>query len=227
MFSQKHSDVKRGDFLKSKIELNNYVCITNPPFGRAHSLSVKFFNKAAQLGCNKIIFLISASFGRPAIIDRLDKNFHLIDQFSAPDISYIYDSKKMDQGLFKSIVQVWERKTHLRDVKRKISTNFRFISRHEVRNGFKYTFSIRKYGSNIGEVFSYGKYKGMTITDINNVKHNNPYTCLFIHSENEKIELAARNIDWKKYKDMSGYIPGIDMSIVSIEIDDWLKTNGV
>ena len=121
------------------------------------------------------------------------------------------------------MVQVWERSETKRDIAQKISTNFRFVSRSEVLKGFRYSFSIRKYGTNIGEVFSYGETKGLTITGRDGIEHNNPATCFFIYSENPLIEIAAREIDWSVHKETSGYIPSICMSIVSNEIDKWLS----
>lgn len=221
----KHAHVQRADFLKCTEDFTGYVCITNPPFGRAHSLSVRFFNKAASLGCDKIIFLISSSFSKPSIVDRLDKNFHLVEQFDAPKTCYFYNLEPMTQGMFNSMVQVWERREERRPTSKKISTNFRFVSRSEIVNGFQYSFSIRKYGTNIGEVFSYGETKGLTITGRDGVEHNNPATCLFVHSNNPMVEVAARNIDWSRHKETSGYIPAICMTIVSDEIDRWISDN--
>lgn len=219
----KHASVMRGDFLKLTNDFTGYVCLTNPPFGRAQSLSVRFFNKAASLGCDKIIFLISASFTKPSVVDRLDRNFHLVEQFEAPSTCYFYNLEPMTQGMFKSMVQVWERRDAKRKDTQKISSNFRFVSRDEIVKGFRYSFSIRKYGTNIGEVFSYGETKGLTITARGGAEHNNPATCFFIYSENPLVERAAREIDWSVHKETSGYIPSICMSIVSIEIDKWLE----
>jgi len=44
----KHSMVKKADFLGKKLNARNAITISNPPFGRNNSLSIPFFNKAAD-----------------------------------------------------------------------------------------------------------------------------------------------------------------------------------
>ena len=76
----KHPSVLQQDFLETEPAIfEGSVCITNPPFGRANSLSKKFFNHAAE-GCYFIGFLIPKSWRKWSVINSLNKNFDLVSE---------------------------------------------------------------------------------------------------------------------------------------------------
>ncbi len=56
-----------------------FIVVGNPPFGKNSSLAVQFFNHAASF-CNVIAFIVPRTFEKPQIINRLDRNFHLVQQ---------------------------------------------------------------------------------------------------------------------------------------------------
>ena len=56
-----HEGVKAGDFLQTQIKLTNAVTISNPPFGRNNSLSIPFFNHAAEFS-EFIAFIVPRSW---------------------------------------------------------------------------------------------------------------------------------------------------------------------
>ena len=73
----KHSLVKKADFLAKKITVKDAVTISNPPFGRNNSLSIPFFNKAAEHS-EFICFIVPRSWRKWSVINRLDRRFHLV-----------------------------------------------------------------------------------------------------------------------------------------------------
>ena len=113
----KFEGVLQTDFLEYKLPkgLSNAVAISNPPFGRNHSLSIPFFNKLAP-HCSHIGFVVPRSWRKWSIVNRLDKHFHLIlDE----DVNVDYVDGNGGQvyprgGGLKTIFQLWERREGLR-----------------------------------------------------------------------------------------------------------------
>jgi len=104
---------KTEDFLSEELQIKNVVTITNPPFGRANSLSVPFFNKCAEVSTH-IGFLVPKSWRKWSVIDRLDPRFHLVrDVELACDFDYPEQSKK-SKGKLNTVFQVWEKRKNLR-----------------------------------------------------------------------------------------------------------------
>jgi hypothetical protein len=93
--------------------LHNCITLTNPPFGRANKLSVPFFNKCAQVS-DLIGFLVPKSWRKWSVINRLDPNFHLIQDLDLT-VDFIYDNKsEKSKGKLNTIFQVWEKREEQR-----------------------------------------------------------------------------------------------------------------
>ena len=110
----KHRDVLKADFLTAPIHTQDAVTISNPPFGRNNSLSIPFFNKAADHS-EFICFIVPRSWRKWSVVNRLDRRFHLIGDH---DIQMDYEDdagEKLSQrnGL-NTCFQVWQRKNELR-----------------------------------------------------------------------------------------------------------------
>jgi predicted RNA methylase len=71
-----HELVKEGNFLEQEIKESNLITISNPPFGRNNSLSVPFFNHAAQISA-AICFVVPRSWRKWSVTNRLDLGFEL------------------------------------------------------------------------------------------------------------------------------------------------------
>ena len=112
----KHELVKRANFLDKKLSVQNAVTISNPPFGRNNSLSIPFFNKAAEHS-EFICFIVPRSWRKWSVINRLDRRFHLVADH---DILIDYEDE-VGERLSKSTslstcFQIWQRKPELRPV---------------------------------------------------------------------------------------------------------------
>ena len=105
----KHYQVVSGDFLTQDLRLSKAVCITNPPFGRNNSLSIPFFNKAA-LYSDVIALILPRSWRKWSVLNRLDKNFRLIDDWNL-HIDYVDEDGAESHGVgnLNTCVQVWKR----------------------------------------------------------------------------------------------------------------------
>lgn len=106
-----------ADFLTSEIEnITDAVTISNPPFGRNNSLSIPFFNKAAKHS-QFIAFIVPRSWRKWSVINRLDRNFHLIHDEDLA-IDYVDEIGEMlwQKARLNTCFQIWERKDHPRDL---------------------------------------------------------------------------------------------------------------
>ena len=106
----KHHKVAKGNFLEAKIAAKNAVTISNPPFGRNNSLSIPFFNKAANHS-EFICFIVPRSWRKWSVINRLDHRFHLVADH---DINIDYEDdlgvKLSKRSSLATCFQIWQRK---------------------------------------------------------------------------------------------------------------------
>ena len=110
----KHSLVKRADFLNQKIKAQDALTISNPPFGRNNSLSIPFFNKAAEHS-EYICFIVPRSWRKWSVINRLDRRFHLVADHDIL-VDYVDESgeRLSKRTSLSTCFQIWQRKTDLR-----------------------------------------------------------------------------------------------------------------
>ncbi len=112
----KHPKVKGANFLDHRPRGKDLVTISNPPFGRNNSLSIPFFNHAANHS-EYIAFLVPRSWRKWSVQNRLDRRFHLIsDQDVA--VNYVTDSGErigVNNDL-RTCFQIWQRQETLRQI---------------------------------------------------------------------------------------------------------------
>jgi len=110
----KHQKVLKGDFLQADLDAVDAVTISNPPFGRNNSLSIPFFNKAADHS-EFICFIVPRSWRKWSVINRLDRRFHLVADH---DIQIDYEDDAGEKLSVKNglatCFQIWQRKNTLR-----------------------------------------------------------------------------------------------------------------
>ena len=110
----KHQKVLKGDFLQADLDAVDAVTISNPPFGRNNSLSIPFFNKAANHS-EFICFIVPRSWRKWSVINRLDRRFHLVADH---DIQIDYEDDAGEKLSVKNglatCFQIWQRKNTLR-----------------------------------------------------------------------------------------------------------------
>ena len=110
----KHAHVTKANFLEAKLSGENAVTISNPPFGRNNSLSIPFFNKAANHS-EFICFIVPRSWRKWSVINRLDRRFHLVADH---DIQIDYENETGEKlsvrNNLATCFQIWQRKQTLR-----------------------------------------------------------------------------------------------------------------
>lgn len=110
----KHTLVKKANFLNKRILSKDALTISNPPFGRNNSLSIPFFNKAAEHS-EFICFIVPRSWRKWSVINRLDRRFHLVADHDIL-IDYVdADGERLSKRTsLNTCFQIWQRKTKLR-----------------------------------------------------------------------------------------------------------------
>ena len=105
----KHSLVKKADFLVKKFSAKDAVTISNPPFGRNNSLSIPFFNKAAEHS-EFICFIVPRSWRKWSVINRLDRRFTLVHDEDL-QIDYVDETgeRLVVQNRLNTCFQIWQR----------------------------------------------------------------------------------------------------------------------
>ena len=138
--------ILKADFLawNPKIECKRIVTVGNPPFGKNSSLAVKFFNHASSFS-NCIAMILPKTFRKDSIVNRLNRNFHLIGEMDIPENSFIFQNSSYNVPC---VFQVWIKKRKLRElvVRPKFHTDFLFS---EPVNA---DFAIQRVGGNAGRV---------------------------------------------------------------------------
>jgi predicted RNA methylase len=110
----KHTLVKKADFLAKKFTAKDAVTISNPPFGRNNSLSIPFFNKAADHS-EFICFIVPRSWRKWSVINRLDRRFHLVaDHDILIDYEDDLGERLSSRTSLSTCFQIWQRKDELR-----------------------------------------------------------------------------------------------------------------
>ena len=120
----KHKAVQKQDFLTAQVPTESAITLSNPPFGRNNSLSIPFFNKAAEFS-DYICFVVPRSWRKWSVINRLDRRFHLINDQDLK-IDYVDDygyplSKKL---ALNTCFQIWQKRDELRPLLKVIDNRF-------------------------------------------------------------------------------------------------------
>jgi len=101
-------------FEKEFAACDHLVTLTNPPFGRANSLSVKFFNESAK-SSDVIGFIIPKAWKKWTVINRLNNNFHLAEEFEMSKVCFYseelgpYENKHLN-----TLFQIWKKEDRTR-----------------------------------------------------------------------------------------------------------------
>jgi predicted RNA methylase len=109
-----HEMVLEGNFLEQDLSLEGAITISNPPFGRNNSLSIPFFNKAANFS-EAICFIVPRSWRKWSVTNRLDSRFELVLD-SDLEIDYV-DANGLEisaKNRLATCFQIWKRSSTTR-----------------------------------------------------------------------------------------------------------------
>ena len=104
-----HPLVLKGSFLDQDLQIQGAVTVSNPPFGRNNSLSVPFFNHAANHS-ELIVFIVPRSWRKWTVQNKLDRRFHLVRD---DDLTINYEDQHGNllskKSLLRTCVQYWRK----------------------------------------------------------------------------------------------------------------------
>ena len=104
-----HELVTQANFLEQDIPERNLITISNPPFGRNNSLSIPFFNRAAEIS-DAICFIVPRSWRKWSVTNRLDLQFQPVLDLDL-DIDYVdaENSPLSTKSHLATCFQIWRR----------------------------------------------------------------------------------------------------------------------
>lgn len=192
----KCAGVVQQDFLSwTAPENKKIIAIGNPPFGKNSNLAVKFFQKCADF-CDVIAFILPKTFRKASIINRLNKNFHLIYDEDVPKKSFIFDGVAYDVPC---CFQIWKRKNIIREKIKRYTFD-------DVSDWFTLTtsqdadFSIQRVGQKAG------------IIRTENFRHYSNLSHYYIKVLNPKVLEIFLLVDFEKIKYNTAGNPSISPS---------------
>ena len=187
-----HPDIVKEDFFNFKPSpVGNILTIGNPPFGKNSSLAVKFFNHAAEFS-DCIVFILPRTFRKPSIINRLNKNFHLVDQKLLPIESFYIPSGQSYK--VPTVSQVWKKRQEQRQKIPTLSAHddFSFVPIEKPMDEHRKKiqcdnsdFCIRRVGGAAGKIFK--DY---------NINYRDWKSHYYIKQNYHEVEKIMSNIEW-------------------------------
>lgn len=201
----KAEGVLLADFLletKALESVNDAVTISNPPFGRNNSLSIPFFNKAAQHS-KYIAFVVPRSWRKWSVINRLDKNFHLIHDDDLA-IDYVDELGEMlwQKARLKTCFQIWEKREENRPV-------------IKVRDQGLLS-KVKPEDADVAlTVFGYGCGKVRTTFD--RVPNS---TIMFLKLHDRRVLKALQSVDFSKFYKNTAYTEALSLQEIRYLINE-------
>lgn len=197
----KHRLVKNQDFLESKYQ-QRFFTISNPPFGRANSLSVKFFNKAAGYS-DYICFLIPISWRKWSVINKLDKRYHLVEDVEMPAVSFYNDDGPITGGILRTVFQVWEKRDTYRE---KLTAEDR-----------GYLTKCKPEEADVAIVL-FGHSSGRVETDFE--REQNSTKGYYIIKDSSVVD-ALRSVDYSKYNENTAYVKALSFPEINSLLNEY------
>lgn len=159
------------------------ITIGNPPFGKNSRIAVDFFNQAAKFS-EIIAFVLPRTFRKTSIVNRLDKNFHLIYDETVPDNSFIFNDSPYNVWCCS---QIWMKKSIEREP---IETlKFSQISHwFEIVDPLNSNFAIQRVGGRAGLIRT-AKFKEYS-----------PESHYFIKQYDKRVLQVFKNVNFDSVK---------------------------
>ena len=200
----KFAGVIRGDFLQQSLRLENSIAISNPPFGRNNSLSIPFFNKAADHS-EFICFIVPRSWRKWSVLNRLDRRFELVADHDIV-IDYVDDQGAhiSRQLLLKTCFQIWRRlpagKT--RPIYKVRDTGLVTKVRPEEAD-----VALRVFGFNCGRVFE--EFEPLPNS-----------TLMFLKLNDERVLPALLSADFEKFFKNTAYTEALSLQEINYLLNE-------
>lgn len=199
----KADGVLLADFLDADLTgISGAITISNPPFGRNNSLSIPFFNKAAKHS-DFIAFIVPRSWRKWSVINRLDRNFHLIHDQDL-SIDYVDDSGEMvwQKSNLRTCFQLWQRK----DLEREIVKvqDLGLISK------------VTPLEADVA-ITVFGYSCGLVRTEFDRIPNS---TVMFLKLHDERVLPALRKVDFSKFYRNTAYTEALSLQEIRFLLNE-------
>ena len=201
----KHRAVGKGDYLETELKLKNAVTISNPPFGRNNSLSIPFFNRAAEHS-EYIAFIVPRSWRKWSVINRLNRNFHLVLDEDL-QIDYVDDTHTLitQKNLLKTCFQVWQRKDEMRELVKIEDRGFVTKVKPEDAD-----IALTVFGYSCGKVNEEFERKANT-------------TRMFLKLNHPKALKALKTMDYQRFSKNTAYTDALSFQEINYLLNEAIK----
>lgn len=199
-----HPEVRHGNFLEQSLDIHRAVAIGNPPFGRNNSLSIPFFNHCAKYS-DLICFIVPRSWRKWTVINRLDRSFHLVDDYDLT-INYVdVDGKSLsEKSVLKTVVQTWQRQNHQRH---KIAVTDRGIIKRVKIDQAEVSLTIFGYSC------------GTVKTDFPKVPNT---TQMFLTLHHPKALEALQSVDFSRFFKNTAYTEALSIQEINYLLNEYI-----
>lgn len=201
----KHELVEQGNFLEQEMPpyaSQQYFTITNPPYGRANSLAVKFFNQASECS-TYICFLIPKAWRKWSVINKLHENYHLVEDVDMPKVAFYNDDGPIEGGNLATVFQVWERRSEKRE---KITVEDR-----------GYLTNSTPTESDVAITF-FGYSSGRIETDFERVPNT---TKKYFKVKDDSVIEALKSVDYKRFNQNVSYTPALSILEINYLLNEF------
>jgi predicted RNA methylase len=203
----KHAGVRQADFLQAKLSGANSVTISNPPFGRNNSLSIPFFNKAADHS-EFICFIVPRSWRKWSVINRLDRRFHLVADH---DIHIDYEdesgAKLSVKNNLATCFQIWQRKSELRP--KYVVADQGLVEKTDAKSA---DVALTIFGFGCGKV----------LTDFERIPNT---TKMFLKLHHPQALKALQGVDFTKFSKNTAYTQALSLQEINYLLNERILGN--
>ncbi len=199
----KADGVLLADFLEADLTgISGAITISNPPFGRNNSLSIPFFNKAAKHS-DYIAFIVPRSWRKWSVMNRLDRNFHLIHDQDL-SIDYVDDLGEMvwQKSSLRTCFQLWERRDSQRELIKVQDLGF-----------------ITKVSPEEADVAMtvFGYSCGLVRTEFDRIPNS---TLMFLKLHDDRALPALRKVDFSKFYRNTAYTEALSLQEIRFLLNE-------
>jgi predicted RNA methylase len=199
----KSADIALGDFLEADLSaVTGAITVSNPPFGRNNSLSIPFFNKAAKHS-DYIAFIVPRSWRKWSVINRLDRDFHLIHDQDL-SIDYVDETGEMvwQKSNLRTCFQVWQRQDKQRELIK--VQDMGLISKVSPKEA---DVALTVFGYSCG----------LVRTEFEKIPNS---TVMFLKLHDDRVLAALKKVDFSKFYRNTAYTEALSLQEIRFLINE-------
>jgi predicted RNA methylase len=186
----------------SNLNLERSITLTNPPFGRANSLAIPFFNKCAEVS-DCIGFIVPKSWRKWSVINKLNTSFHCIYDEEL-QVNYDYPNANVkSKNKLATVFQIWERQSLERE-----------IIKIEDRGYIK---KVKPEEADVS-LTVFGRGCGKIKTDFPRIPNT---TQMFLKIENSEVLAALQSVDFSRFFNNVAFVEALSIMEINYLLNEY------